>query len=134
VQLPTVYQQALRERFEELHPDLRRFLGSERGGSAAGRLRVMRVGGVLRGLAASALGIPPAGEYELRLHVSPQGGKQRWVRRFGEHVLETSLSEQDGLLLESTSQRGHLTRSRGERGGADSLDRRVRIYVKPKAG
>jgi hypothetical protein len=52
---------------------------------------------------AAALGIPPAGEYDVLLEVLPRGNGQRWVRRFGGHTLvETDQSEQQGLLLESS--------------------------------
>ncbi|HEX5269593.1 MAG TPA: DUF4166 domain-containing protein [Gemmataceae bacterium] len=99
--MPTVYQRVLRDRFELLHPTLRRLLGDERGGRAAGRLRVTRPTGWLRRLAGAALGLPPAGEYDILLVVTPHGDGQLWVRHFGKHILSTSQSDHRGLLVES---------------------------------
>jgi hypothetical protein len=98
----TIYQRALRERFDSLHPTLRRFLGAAGGGRASGRLQVTRFGGRLRNLAATLLGIPPAGAYPMRLDVLPHGERQRWVRCFDCHVLKTRQSECRGLLVEAS--------------------------------
>jgi hypothetical protein len=100
--LATIYQRVLRDRFELLCPALRRFLGQEAGGRALGRLSVTRTAGRLRNFAATALGIPPAGEYDLLLEVTPLAGGQLWVRRFGAHTLETIQTEYRGLLVESS--------------------------------
>ena len=100
--MPTVYQRVLRERFESLHPVLRRFLGEATGARAVGRLRVTCAAGRLRNAIASGLGIPPAGEYDMWLEVSPRGESQRWVRHFGRYALETDQSEYQGLLVESS--------------------------------
>ncbi len=97
----TVYQRVLGERFELLHPALRRFL-EQREARARGRFRVTRARGWLRNLIAAALGVPPAGEYDMVLEVSPHGDDQRWRRRFGDSVLETGHSEHRGLLVESS--------------------------------
>ena len=48
------------------------------------------------------MGIPPAGEYETQLEVSPLREGQRWSRRFGTYTLETKQSEYRGLLVESS--------------------------------
>ena len=60
-----------------------RFLSDERGGRATGRLTVSRGAGIPRGLAAKALEIPAAGDYDLVLEVTPHRTGQGWVRRFG---------------------------------------------------
>jgi len=99
--LTTIYQRVLRDRLELLPPALARFLGDERGGRAVGRLTVTRSAGYCCGLAAAALGIPPAGDYDLILEVSPHGAGQRWLRRFGPHRLETTQTDHRGLLVES---------------------------------
>jgi hypothetical protein len=99
--MATVYQRVLQGRFELLHPALQRFLGDERGGQATGRLRVTRPAGWLRRLAGSALGLPPAGEYDILLVVTPRGDGQLWVRHFGKHLLTTSQSDHRGLLVEA---------------------------------
>ena len=100
--MATIYQRVLRDRFELLPPQLSRFLGDERGGRAFGRMSVTRTAGRLQNLAAAALGIPPPGDYDLLLEVSPHAAGQRWVRRFGPHTLETTQIDQRGLLVEST--------------------------------
>lgn len=98
----TVYQRVLQERFALLSPALQRFLGAARGGRALGRLRVARGEGRLRNLVAWLLGVPAAGECNVRLEVSPHGDGQRWARCFGEHVLETTQGDYRGLLVESS--------------------------------
>lgn len=100
--MPTVYERVLGERFQSLHPTLRRFLGGASGGRAFGRMRVTRAKGRLRNAIATVLRIPPAGEYDMTLEVSPRGDAQLWVRRFGPHVLTTRQREYRGLLLESS--------------------------------
>ena len=100
--MPTIYERVLDERFASLDPSLRRFLAEARGGRAVGHLRVTRAEGRLRNAIAAAMGIPPAGEYETLLDVSPLGDGQRWKRRFGIHALETSQRVYRGLLLESS--------------------------------
>jgi hypothetical protein len=100
--MATIYQRVLGDRFDSLAQALGRFLGEERGGRASGRLSVTRTAGRLRNLAAAALGIPPPGEYDLLLEVSPHAAGQRWVRRFGTHTLETIQSDYRGLLVESS--------------------------------
>ncbi len=100
--MPTIYEQVLGERFRSLNSPLHRFLGDVRGGRAVGNLRVTRAEGWLRNAIAAAMGIPPAGEYETQLEVSPLADGQRWRRRFGIHALETSQRVYRGLLLESS--------------------------------
>src|SRR5207247_2069614 len=72
------------------------------GRRASGRMNVVRAGGRLRNLIAAAMGIPPAGVYDMLLEVSPRGKAERWVRRFGRHVLATVQREYRGLLVESS--------------------------------
>jgi hypothetical protein len=97
----TIYQRVLQDRFGQLPAVLQLFLGNESGGQAAGRLKVTRAAGRCRNLAARALGIPPAGDYDFRLEVTPCGAGQRWVRWFGGHALTTRQDEHQGLLVES---------------------------------
>jgi hypothetical protein len=100
--MPTIYQQVLQEKFATLHPTLRHFFGLEGVGRAAGRLRVTRAPGRLRNLVAAGLGIPPAGEYDMQLEVTPRGERQLWVRRFGRHALTTGQRAHRGLLVEAS--------------------------------
>ena len=100
--MATINQRVLGDRFELLAPALGRFLSKECGGRASGRLSVTRAAGRLRNLAAAVLGIPPPGEYDLLLEVSPHAAGQSWVRHFGAHTLETTQSDYRGLLVESS--------------------------------
>jgi hypothetical protein len=100
--LLTIYERVLRERFGSLNPPLRHFLADARGGRAVGLLRVTRAMGRVRNAIASGLGIPPAGEYETELDVSPLADGQRWKRRFGDYALETTQREYRGLLVEAS--------------------------------
>ncbi len=99
--METIYHRVLGERFALLHPTLRYFLGDKRGARATGRMTVRRPPGWLRRLAGRALGLPPAGEYELVLVVTPHGNGQRWDRHFGTHVFTTYQYDYRGLLLEA---------------------------------
>ena len=98
--MPTIYQGVLHDCFEMLAPVLQTFLGNVHGGRASGRLRVTRAAGWLRNGAAWALGIPPAGEYDLLLEVVPHGDGQRWARHFGKHTLTTMQYVWRDLLIE----------------------------------
>src|SRR5436853_4741 len=97
-----LYQRVLGEQCDRLHPALCRFFADDRPRRAVGRLRVTRTAGWLRKLAATALGLPPAGEYDLVLEVTPHAAGERWVRRFGKHVLATNQREHHGFLRESS--------------------------------
>ena len=98
--MATIYQRVLKDRLELLPAVLRQFLSQEHGGSARGRLTVTRAAGWLRNFAAWALGIPPAGDYDLLLEVIPHGVGQRWVRHFDNYTLTTVQTEWRGLLIE----------------------------------
>jgi hypothetical protein len=100
--LATVYQRVLQDRFKLLAPVLQHCLAAEGGLRATGRLTVTRSPGWLRHLAAAALGIPPAGAFDLLLDVTPHGSGQLWRRRFGGHTLQTAQAEYRGLLVESS--------------------------------
>jgi len=99
--VPTIYQRVLQDRFGLLAPALHRFLGEERG-RAYGRLTVRRSAGRFRNLGAAALGIPPSGDYDLLLEVTPNADGQRWTRRFGSRALVTTQIDHCGLLVESS--------------------------------
>ena len=98
--MTTIYERLLQGRLDRLPAALRQFLSQATGGRATGRLTVIRVPGRLRRFAAWALGIPPAGAYELVLDVSPRGAGQRWSRHFGKHALTTTQYAWRGLLVE----------------------------------
>jgi hypothetical protein len=98
--LATIYQRILQDRFELLAPALRQFLGDERGGRVCGGLSITKTPGRLNNLAAAAMGIPPAGDYDLLLEVLPYAGGQRWVRYFGTYTLVTTQKDYRGMLIE----------------------------------
>lgn len=98
--MTTIYERLLQGRLDRLPAALRQFLSQASGGQATGRLTVTRAPGWLRRLAAWALGIPPAGDYELVLDVSPHGAGQRWSRHFGKHTLTTTQIAWRELLVE----------------------------------
>lgn len=95
----TIYQTLLQHRFELMPAALRQFLAQDRA-QAVGRLTVTRASGRLRNFAAWALGIPPAGEYVLRLEVVPHCNGQRWLRHFGKYLLATTQTAWRDLLIE----------------------------------
>lgn len=84
-----------------LHPVLQQFFGAECDGIASGRLRVTRSPGWLRNCAATALGLPPSGDYELQLTVTRQGVGEHWVRHIGPFVMATVLTDYRRLLVET---------------------------------
>ena len=98
--MATLYQRILQDRFELLAPALRQFLSEESGGRVCGRLSITRTPGRLHNLAAAAMGIPPAGDYDLVLEVLPFAGGQRWVRHFGTYTLATNQKDYRGMLIE----------------------------------
>jgi len=83
-----------------LAPALQHFLGLEQGGHASGRMTVTRAVGRLRKLAGWALGIPPAGDYDLLLEVVTTGNSQCWLRHFGNYTLRTVQTAWRDLLIE----------------------------------
>lgn len=98
--MTTIYRRLLGRNIDLLPAALREFLSQDAGASATGRLTVARGAGWARNFAAWALGIPPAGDYDLLLQVIPDGAGQRWVRNFGRFALTTRQTEWRGLLIE----------------------------------
>lgn len=98
----TLYERILRDRFPLLHPTLRSFLATKLGGSAEGPFTVTRAPGIFRRMAARFLGLPPAGEYEVRLVVMPRAKGERWIRHIGRYTLATNQAEHQGLMVETS--------------------------------
>lgn len=96
---PTLYQRVLGADFAMLPPVLQQFHSGPRGGAAAGRMAVRHPRAWPRRVLARLLRLPPtATDIPVRLHVYPQGGRELWVRHFGDQCLET-LQWQDGRYL-----------------------------------
>ena len=95
-----LYQRFLKNRFDSLPPVLKKFHGRPRGGCAGGFVTVERGPGLRSGLA-RLLRLPPVGSHlALRLEVISVGDKERWIRTFGTHRLETLQWQEDEYLIE----------------------------------
>lgn len=99
--MATLYQRVLGERFDALHPVLRRFHSSETHIAGRGLFRVVHHPGWLRKLLLVVLRFPKAGEaIEVRLEVSPSASGERSVRSFAGRPLVTRQTAEGGLLME----------------------------------
>jgi len=99
---PSLYRRILRARFDALPAVLRRFHDAEGGGRARGTFRVERGRGRLRNGVASILGMPRAGtDVPVRLQVMSEGGRERWIRDFDGHRVETVQWAQGESLMEA---------------------------------
>lgn len=100
--MPSVYRRLLGPALDSLPPTLRDFhdVGTEWRGHA--RFRITRGGGWLRHLVATLGRLPPAGEdLTVRLRVVAEGQRERWLREFGGHKLQSVQWPQDGLMMEA---------------------------------
>lgn len=97
---PTLYQRVLGAKFDELHPVLRRFHSSSRGGGQ-GRFRVTHFPGRLRTLLIRLMRLPAAGDnVPVELVVTPHGTGELWARHFPGWPFVTIQTAGRGLLLE----------------------------------
>jgi hypothetical protein len=97
----SLYRRILGPQFDELPGVLQRFHDAPGGGSARGQLTVERGRGRLANVVASLLGMPKAGrDIPVQLTVQVHGDRERWVRHFGDHRLESIAWERGGLLME----------------------------------
>jgi hypothetical protein len=97
----SLYRRVLGSRFDELHPNLRRFHGSSNGGAAIGRFRVRRHSSRLGGTLAALAGLPAnSDDTEVRVVVSCVGAGELWVRSFAGVPLPTRQTLRSGLLIE----------------------------------
>src|SRR5947199_5112323 len=100
--MSSLYRRLLGPAFDSLPATLRDFHDVETEWHGHARFRVTRGRGWLRNLVAAAGRLPPAGEdVPLRLRLVAEGERERWVRHFGGHRLESVQWAQDGLLVES---------------------------------
>jgi hypothetical protein len=96
----TVYQRVLGAKFAELHPVLRRFHSSPRGGGR-GRFRVTHFPGRLKKFLIRLMRLPAAGEdLPVELEVSPRGAGELWVRAFPGWRFASLHTARGGLLFE----------------------------------
>jgi len=99
---PSLYRRILGERFDALPAVLRRFHESSEGGRARGTFRVERAAGRLRNGLASLLGMPAAGtEVPVHLDVQVDGERERWIRDFRGHRVETVQWAEGDVLMEA---------------------------------
>ncbi len=99
---PSLYRRILGDRFDALPAVLRRFHDAEGGGRARGTFRVERAPGRLRNGVASMLGMPRAGtDVPVRLQVVAEGDRERWIRDFDGHRVETVQWARGESLMEA---------------------------------
>jgi hypothetical protein len=99
---PSLYRRVLGAQFDLLPAVLRRFHDANGGGRARGTLRVDRRAGRLRNAVAALLGLPKAGlEVPVHLQVVVEGERERWIRDFHGHRVETFEWAWGDLLVES---------------------------------
>ena len=99
--MATLYQRVLGERFDALHPVLRRFHSSETPIVGRGLFRVVHHPGWLRKMLLFVLRFPKKGEaVEVRLEVTPSEAGEHWVRAFPGRPLVTRQTAEAGLLME----------------------------------
>jgi hypothetical protein len=100
--MPSVYRRLLGPAFDALPPTLRHFHDVQTEWRGHARFRITRGRGPLRHLVAALGRLPPAGEdVPVRLRVVAEGPRERWLREFGGHKLESVQWAEGGLLMES---------------------------------
>jgi hypothetical protein len=100
--MPSLYRRLLGDDFDRLPPALRDFHDVERERHFRAVFRITRGRGWVRGLLCRLGRLPPAGaEVPLRLRVVPEGERERWVRDFGGHRMESVQWAAGGLMHES---------------------------------
>jgi hypothetical protein len=98
----SLYRRLLGPAFDGLPPSLRDFHDVETEWHGRATFRVTRGTGWLRDTAAWFGGLPPADEaVPVRLRIMVEGRRERWVRQFGDHHLESVQTAWNGLLVES---------------------------------
>jgi len=96
-----LYRRLLGQDYERLPASLQDFHHIDRERHFQARFKITRGPGLLRALLCRLGRLPASGEnVPMRLRVTPEEGRERWVRQFGEQVLESVQWEKDGLLHE----------------------------------
>jgi hypothetical protein len=96
----SLYRRILGLAFDTLPPTLRDFHDVETEWHGHSLFTITRPGGRIRGLVADVGGLPRAGQVTMRLTLRAEGERERWIRRFGEHKLESVQWTEGGLMLE----------------------------------
>jgi hypothetical protein len=100
--MASLYRRLLGPAFDALPPALQSFHDVEKEWQGHASFRITRGKGWLRNLVATLGGLPPAGEnVPMRLRVVAEGERERWIRHFGGHKLESVQWAQGGLMVES---------------------------------
>src|SRR5262245_17048141 len=100
--MPSLYRRLLGDAFDALPPSLRDFHDVQRERCFRAVFRITRGKGPLCGLLCRLGRLPPAGEQvPMRLRVVAEGQRERWVRHFGSHRLESVQWAAGGLMVES---------------------------------
>jgi hypothetical protein len=100
--VPSLYRHLLGPQLDLLPGALRRFHDAEQGGRARGTFQVERAAGFARNAIATLWGLPRAGrDLPVRLEVSVEGDRERWVRHFPDRTVVTKQWRDENLLMES---------------------------------
>jgi hypothetical protein len=100
--MPSLYRRLLGSDFDRLPPTLQRFHDVTTEWHGHAQFRITRGRGWLRNVLADLGGLPPAGEdVPLRLRIVAEDDRERWIRHFGQHRLESVQRAWRGLLVES---------------------------------
>jgi hypothetical protein len=95
-----LYRRVMGAAYDALPPPVRDMHDIISDGGAAGIATVRRGTSWPARLIASVMGFPPAGEHQLHVGFTEEGGVERWTRNFGGHVFASELSQKADLLTE----------------------------------
>lgn len=97
----SLYQRTLGPDFDKLPATLKRFHATAAGGTAAGRLVVMRGAGWLANVLATGMRLPEAGlDVPVTVGVRVASNKELWLRSFAGRTLVTQQWFEEGMLVE----------------------------------
>ena len=98
----SLYRRILGDQLDNLPSAMRRFHDAKNGITARGKFKVTRGLGWFRNFLTSMMRLPPSGsDVPMELSVTPVGGREHWVRRFGNHSMKTKQWQARTLLIEA---------------------------------
>ena len=98
----SLYRRILGDQLDNLPSPMRHFHGAANGSAAQGIFNIMRGPGWFRNFLASMMSLPPSGsDVPMDLSVTPDGPREHWVRRFGNHSMKTQQWKARTLLIEA---------------------------------